>query len=108
MFEQNWRGNLMADFFNLYISAATDLDYERDLLGRLVTEIPVTLGWHIRQSPSRGESPDLEAVTHVDLHLLLLGSDIRAPFGLEWFVSRRAERRPVLFLMEGTLRTTAA
>jgi hypothetical protein len=98
----------MADFFNLYISAATDLDRERDLLGRLITEIPVTLGWRIRQSPSHGEPPDLDAVAHADLQLLLLGSDIRAPIGLEWSVSRRAGRRPVLLLKEDTLRTPAA
>ena len=98
----------MADFFFLYISAATDLEHERDLLGRLVTEIPVTLGWHIRQSPSRGESPDLDAVGKADVHLLLLGSDIRAPMGWEWFVSRRAGRRPELLLKESTLRTPAA
>jgi hypothetical protein len=98
----------MADFFTLYISAATDLERERDLLGRLVTEIPVTLGWRIHQSPSHGEPPDLDAVVHADAHLLLLGSDIRAPIGLEWSVSRRAGRRPVLLLKEDTLRTPAA
>ena len=98
----------MADFVLLYISAATDLERERDLLGRLVTEIPVTLGWRIRLSPSRGESPDLEAAAKADIHLLLLGSDIRAPIGLEWSTSKRAGRRPVLLLKDSVLRTPAA
>ncbi len=98
----------MVDTLLLYISAASDLGSERDILGRAVTEIPVTLAWRILQSPLRGEPPDLEAVAQADLHLLLLGGDIRAPIGLEWQAARRAGRTPVPFLKWHTLRTPAA
>ena len=73
----------MIDTLTLYISAAQDLEHERDVLGRTVVEIPTTLGWRIVQSPLRVELVDLEMVTRADLHLVLLGGDIRAPIGLE-------------------------
>ena len=98
----------MADTVLLYISAAADLEIERSILSRAVTEIPVTLGWRIVQSPLRGESADLDAVQNSNLHLLLMGSDIRAPIGLEWFLARRSGRSPVPFLKQGILRTPAA
>jgi hypothetical protein len=91
----------------LYISAAADLEPERDLLARAVTEVPVTLGWRIVQSPGGDVPADLEAVAQADVHLLLLGSDIRAPIGQEWIAARRAGRRPVLLLKQGILRTSA-
>ena len=91
-----------------YISAATDLQPEREILGRAVTEIPVGLGWRVVQSPSRDEPIDHDAVVQANVHLLLLGSDIRAPIGLEWQIARRAGRRPVPFLKQGVLRTPAA
>lgn len=98
----------MVDTLLLYISAASDLEHERDILGRAVTEIPVTLAWRIVQTPLHGEPPDLQAVAQADLHLLLLGGDIRAPVGLEWQAARRAGRLPALFLKQGAPRTPAA
>jgi hypothetical protein len=92
----------------LYISAATDLVQEREILGRAVTEIPVGLGWRIIHSPSRDEPVNDDALVRADLHLLLLGSDIRAPIGLEWHLARRAGRRPVPLLKQDVLRTPAA
>ena len=92
----------------LYISAAMDLQPEREVLGRAVTEIPVSLGWRIVQSPSRDEPVASEAVAGAEVHLLLLGTDIRAPVGLEWQIARRAGRWPVPFLKRDVLRTPAA
>lgn len=98
----------MPDQVLLYISAASDLEGERALLGRAVTEIPVTLGWRIIQTPRRGEPVDLQAVRQAEAHILLLGSDIRAPVGLEWSAARRAGKHPLLFLKENLVRTPAA
>jgi hypothetical protein len=98
----------MIDKLFLYISAAQDLERERDLLGRAVVDIPTTLGWRIVQSPIRGEPVDLELITRADLHLVLLGGDIRAPIGLEWLTARRAGRSPALFLKKEIPRTPAA
>ena len=98
----------MTDHVLLYISAAPDLQAERDLLGRAVTEVPVNLGWRIVQSPVKDKPIDVEAVTQAGVHLLLLGGDIRAPIGQEWVVARRAGRLPVCLLKSGITRTPAA
>jgi hypothetical protein len=97
----------MADQILLYISAAPDLEREREIMGRAVTEIPVTLGWRIVQSPGRDDPVDASAVSGADVHLLLLGSDIRAPIGLEWVTARRVGHWPVPFLKQNVLRTPA-
>ena len=69
----------MVDILHLYISAALDLEKERESLSRAVAEIPVTLGWRVIQSPLHGEPLDTDAIAQADVHILLLGSDIRAP-----------------------------
>jgi hypothetical protein len=56
----------------------------------------------------RGELANLEAATKADVHILLLGSDIRAPIGIEWVIARRSGHKPELFLKEGVSRTPAA
>lgn len=98
----------MTDKVLLYVSAASDLEYERDLLGRAVTEIPATLGWRIEQTPLANKAPDLESVANADVHLILLGGDIRAPVGLELLAARRAGNRPMFFLQAEVIRTPAA
>jgi hypothetical protein len=81
---------------------------ERDLLGRAVAEMPVPLSWRVVQSPRGNQPVDRYAITQADMHLLLMGGDIRAPIGLEWLIARRAGRLPVLFLKENVSRTLAA
>ena len=91
----------------LYISASADLLAEREGLGRAVAEMTVDLPWQISQSPLRSEPLDLDLVIQADIHLLLLGGDIRAPVGLEWMAASRAGRSPHLFLKEDVGRTAA-
>jgi hypothetical protein len=98
----------MADNILLYISAANDLEVEKDLLGRVITEIPVTMGWKITHTPTKGGSPDLNAIREADVHLFLLGSDIRAPLGFELLTSNRSGKKPELFLKKNLARTPAA
>jgi hypothetical protein len=98
----------MVDILHLYISAAHDLEKERESLSRAIAEIPVTLGWRVIQSPLHGELLNTDAIAQADVHLLLLGSDIRAPIGLEWRLARRARRLPAVFLKQGVVRTMAA
>jgi hypothetical protein len=69
----------------IYISAASDLMAERETLARMIAELPVTLAWRIAQTPvSQTDSLDTEALQVADLHFLLMGTDIRAPVGLDW------------------------
>jgi len=90
----------MADRVLLYISAASDLVPEREVLNRAIAEIPTSLGWRIIQTPVADEPLDLEAAAQADLHLLILGGDIRAPVGAEWLAARRSGHMPTLFLKQ--------
>jgi hypothetical protein len=92
----------------IYISAASDLMAEREALARMIAALPVTLAWRIAQTPvTGGDSLDLGALQAADLYLLVMGSDIRAPVGLEWHRVGRARRPSVAFLKQGVLRTPA-
>jgi hypothetical protein len=83
----------MVDKLRLYISAAYDLRFERDVLARAIAEIPTSLGWTITQTPGPDQEANLDAVVQADVHLLILGSDIQAPVGLEWSTARRAGKQ---------------
>jgi len=98
----------MADRILPYISAASDLALEREVLGRAIVEVPTSLAWRIKQTPIGDEVLDLEAVVAADVHLLLFGGDIRAPVGAEWLAAQRAGRLPTLFLKQDVPHTPAA
>lgn len=98
----------MIDKLRLYVSAAPELRFERDVLARAIAEIPTSLGWTITQTPGADHEPDLEAVAQANVHLLILGSDIQAPVGLEWATARRAGNSVALFYKSSSLQTQAA
>lgn len=98
----------MIDKLGLYISAAPDLRFERDLLARSITEIPTSLGWMITQTPGPDREPDLDAAARAHVHLLILGSDIQAPVGLEWATANRAGKAVTLLYKTSIARTQAA
>lgn len=97
----------MADTLKLYVSAANDLPDEREVIGQMVTEIPVTLGWQINLTPAGKNTFSENTFLHVDYHLLIFGEDIRAPVGYELHLSRRLGRRPPLFVKNNIPRTIA-
>ena len=98
----------MIDKLKLYISAAPDLRLERDALARAVAEIPTSLGFTITQTPASDREPDLDAVVEAHLHLLMIGSDIQAPVGLEWATARRNGKPVTLLYKSSALHTQAA
>lgn len=91
----------------IYISAAPDLMAEREALARMIAELPVTLAWHIGQTPAAAEPLKLEDLQAVDLYFLIMGTDIRAPVGLELHMAQRANRSVVGFLKRGVTHTPA-
>jgi hypothetical protein len=92
----------------IYISAASELMAERETLARMIATLPVTLAWHIVQTPIRDtDSLDLEALLSADLHILVMGSDIRAPVGLELLTAHRANRPILTYLKRAVPRTPA-
>lgn len=98
----------MATQFLLYISAATDMEEEREILARSVIAVPADLTWRIELTPRRNDPMDRQAIAQADLHLMLLGGDIRAPVGMEWMVAQHFGRLPLPFLKAGVNRTMAA
>lgn len=98
----------MVDEFVLYISAAGDLELEREVLNRSVAEIPTTLAWRIVDTPLTSAEPDFDTVAAADMHVVLLGSDVRAPVGVEWAIARRSGHLPDLWLKTSVTHTQAA
>lgn len=94
----------------LYVSSGRDLARERDGIGRLVAELPVTAGWEIGATPLAGQRmPSASASAGpagCDLYIFLLGQDITAPAGSEWDAAQRTGR-PTLALLKDVARTPA-
>jgi hypothetical protein len=99
---------LLGNDIVVYISAASDLNHEREILGRIAAEIPVDTGWRIVLSPTGDGLLERESIQYADIHFLLLGGDIRAPIGQEWIMARQAGQQPIPYLKTGILRTSAA
>jgi hypothetical protein len=90
----------MATRARLFVSGGADQEPAREMLGRALAEIPVNVGWVIKRTP------DVDSVAESHLWLLLLGSDIVAPVGLELWWAQRTEK-PVLAYCADVLRTPA-
>ena len=84
----------------LFVSGGPDQEPAREMIGRALAEIPVNVGWVIKRTP------DVDSVAESHLLLLLLGSDIWAPVGLETWWAQRTEK-PVLAYCADRLRTPA-
>jgi hypothetical protein len=82
----------------IYISAAPALAAEREALARMIAELPVTLAWHIVQTPVGEERLDVESLRAADLYVLVMGADTYAPIGLEWHTAYQAGRPIHAFL----------
>jgi hypothetical protein len=98
---------IMVDTLKLYVSAANDLPDERELIGHIMTEIPVTLGWQINLTPIGMSTESKELIHDADIHLIIFGEDIRAPVGYEWHISRNTGRKPPFFIKANIPRTIA-
>ena len=97
----------MVDILKLYVSAANDLPDEKEIIGQMVTEIPVTLGWQINHTPSGKNTIIGKTVLDADYHMIIFGEDIRAPVGYELYISRRQGRKPPIFIKKNVARTIA-
>jgi hypothetical protein len=90
----------MATRVRLFISAGPAEEPSREQLGRALAELPVNIGWTIKRTP------DVDAVPECHLFVLLLGSDIWAPVGLELWWARRTEK-PILAYRADAVHTPA-
>ena len=99
----------MAEKLRLFVSATSDLENERAVIGRAVADLPVRIGVEIRRTPVHGAAYDdiFELIANCDRVYFLLGKDITAPAGAEWHLAWKLERS--LFpLRSATRRTPAA
>jgi hypothetical protein len=99
----------VANRLRIFISAGPDLEVEREVIGKAIASLPVSLGWVIKYTPRRDEplAPALEAVAASHFYALLMGTDITAPVGSELHIARLGGKRILAFLKDGT-RTPAA
>lgn len=99
----------MAARLRIFISVGPDLQAEREIIGKAIASLPVSLGWVIKYTPVRGEplAPALDAVAAADFYVLILGVDIRAPAGSELYIARRTGKR-ILPFVKDVLHTPAA
>ena len=84
----------MAEILRIFVSATRDLDAERALIGQAVAHLPVKIGIEIRRTPVEGGSRDdmYELIANCDRVYFLLGQDITAPAGAEWYLARELDR----------------
>jgi len=92
----------VASRWRIFISAGPDLEGEREVVGKAIASLPVSLGWVIKYTPIHGEPSELafQAVECCDFYALLLGRDITAPVGSELRVARTTGKRIAAFLKE--------
>ncbi|HMN27381.1 MAG TPA: hypothetical protein PKE45_04430 [Caldilineaceae bacterium] len=93
----------MAETLRLFVSATADLEAERALIGRAVAELPIQIGVEIRRTPARGATYEdiFELIGNVDRVYFLIGEDITAPSGAEWFLAWKLERSILPLRHEG-------
>jgi len=91
----------------IYIAAAPELMGEREALAQMIAKLPVTLAWHIVQTPREGELVNTAALGVADLFFLIMGSDIQAPIGSEWHLAQQSHRQVIAFLKQRLAYTPA-
>ncbi|MCE5259256.1 MAG: hypothetical protein LLG44_09395 [Chloroflexi bacterium] len=78
----------MAGELALYISAAHEQDAECEQIGRLLAERLVTIRWRIWRTPLYGNmNPDQDSIAASPFYVILLGTDLVAPMGVEWQIA---------------------
>lgn len=92
----------------LFISAGPDMAPECDLLGRIVAQLPATMGWHILRTPENDVPVDREGIQNCDVYIILLGVDLVAPMGMEWLLAKRARRTTFAFVRSDVPHSPAA
>ena len=84
----------MAETLRLFISATKDMEHERAVIGQAIAQLPVQIGIEIRRTPAEGAPYEdiYELIANCDRVYFIMGKDITAPAGAEWFLSWKLER----------------
>lgn len=99
----------MAETLRLFVSATRDLEAERAIIGRTIARLPVEIGIEIRRTPVTGAPYEdiYELIANVDRVFFLMGEDITAPAGMEWYIAWKLERS-IFPMRRGNRHTPAA
>jgi hypothetical protein len=99
----------MSNRLRIFISAGPDLESEREVVGKAIASLPVSVGWVINYTPIGGHptDPAMKSVVDCDFYALLLGRDIAAPMGSELYVAQHTGKAVVAFVKD-VPRTPAA
>ena len=83
----------------LFISSSPELTIERELLGQVIAEMPIALGWEIMHTPGHATDMQdvLEFIDTSDFYIIVLGWDFAAPMGVEWEEAVTSGRVPLAF-----------
>jgi len=84
----------MPETLRLFVSATKDLEAERAVIGTAIAQLPIQIGIEIRRTPAEGAPYEdiYELIANCDRVYFLMGNDITAPAGAEWFLSWKLER----------------
>ena len=84
----------MAETLRIFVSATKDMESERAAIGRAIAQLPVQIGIEIRRTPVEGAPYEdiYELIANCDRVYFMLGGDITAPAGAEWFSAWKLER----------------
>ncbi len=82
----------MAEILRIFVSATSEFESERAVIGRALADLPIEIGAEIRRTPVNGATYDdiFEMIANVDRVYFLLGQDITAPSGAEWHLAWQA------------------
>lgn len=92
----------MANRLRIFISAGPDLEIEREVVGKVIATLPVSIGWTIKYTPTPGHAtdPEMAEVANCHFYVLLLGGDITAPMGSELWVARHTGKNIRAFVKD--------
>ncbi len=84
----------MAETLRLFVSATNDMEGERAAIGRAIAQLPVQIGIEIRRTPVEGAPYEdiYELIANCDRIYFIMGGDITAPAGAEWFCAWKLAR----------------
>ena len=84
----------MSEILRIFVSATNDLDADRAIVGQVIAQLPVKIAVEIRRTPAAGASYEeiFELIANCDRVYFMLGGDITAPAGAEWFTAWKLER----------------
>lgn len=95
----------MPETLRLFISATTDMEAERSVIATTLASLPAHNKVEIRRTPARGDTYDniFELIANCDRVFFLMGQDITAPAGQEWYLALDLERHVIPLRKDVTL-----